>query len=40
MHLEALSKVITFYDIGDIFKIPPSNTVALLESKLDVYFNI
>ena len=39
MRLEALSKAITFYDMGDVFKILPSNTVALLESKLDVYFN-
>ena len=37
--LEALSKAITFYNMGDVFKILPSNTVALLESKLDVCFN-
>ena len=39
MRLETLSKALTFYDMGDIFKILTSNTVALLESKLDVYFN-
>ena len=38
MRLEALSKAITFYDMGDVFQILPSNTITLLESKLDVYF--
>jgi hypothetical protein len=38
MSLEALSKAITFYDMGDVFQILPSKTIKLLESKLDVYF--
>ena len=38
MRLEALSKAITFYDMGDVFQILPSNIIVVLESKLDVYF--
>ena len=38
MRLEALSKAITFYDMGDVFQILPSKIIVLLESKLDVYF--
>ena len=38
MRLEDLSKAIMFYDMGDVFHILPSNTVKLLEEKLDVIF--
>ena len=38
MRLEALSKAIMFYDMDDVFNILPSETVKLLESKLDVLF--
>ena len=38
MRLEALSKAIMFYGMDDVFNILPSETVKLLESKLDVLF--
>ena len=39
MRLEPLSKATTFYDMGDMFKILPINTITLLESKLEECFN-
>jgi len=39
MRLEALFKAIMFCDMDDVFKIIPNIIIALLKSKLDVYFN-
>ena len=38
MRLEALAKSIMFYDMDDVFNILPSETVKLLEEKLEVLF--
>ena len=40
MRLEDLSKAIMYYDMDDIFNVLPSETVQLLERKLDVLFAI
>ena len=39
MRLEALSKSIMFYDMDDVFKIPPNETVTIPEEKLKTNFN-
>ena len=39
MCLQDLSKAITFCNIGNVFKTLPSETIALLENKLEEYFN-
>ena len=39
MHLETLLKAMSFCDMGNVFKILPNETIALLEIKLEGCFN-